>query len=148
MPAWAPIEVRLLRLSRDDPSGCRLWSGCMDVDGYGKFNGKHASTAHRSAYIEWVGEIPESMEVDHICRVRHCINPDHLRVVPHAVNVACSVRDPERHRNTRKTLCKRGHPLSGDNLLLTRSGARQCLICTRLRKRASERGVSVLEFLA
>lgn len=153
MPAYAPVDVRLLRLSRADASGCRLWTGCIDRFGYGKF-GWHTegeSLAHRAAYKIWVGPIPDGLEIDHLCRVRHCINPGHLHVVPHAVNVAASVRRPEMHRNTRKTHCKRGHPLSGGNLLLRAiSGrqVRQCRACVSAAKKQSDRKLRAIRLAA
>lgn len=143
MPAFAPIEVRLFRLSKDDPSGCRLWIGCLDDCGYGKFNAGNGETlAHRAAYVEWIGEIPDGTEIDHLCRSRSCINPEHLEAVPHLVNVSRGVRKPEMHPNALKTHCKRGHPLNGDNLIQRTIGGRkvrQCRSCVNARKREEER---------
>ncbi|WP_336698233.1 HNH endonuclease signature motif containing protein [Curtobacterium sp. USHLN213] len=59
-----------------------LWTAYCDKKGYGRFTvGKTGAMAHRVVYAEVVGDIPEGMEVDHICFVRNCVNPWHLRLV-------------------------------------------------------------------
>lgn len=68
--------------------GCWLWTGSDDGKGYGKFRiaGK-SYRAHRVSY-EWTfGKIPDGREVDHVCRVRNCVNPSHLRLVTRAENL-------------------------------------------------------------
>lgn len=89
-PAEA-LDTRILRLT--DRSGeCWLWTGRLDVDGYGRITiKKRPARAHRAAYETFVGPIPEGMEIDHLCRVRHCVRPDHLEAVTHRVNVTRSV---------------------------------------------------------
>lgn len=67
-----------------DASGpCWLWQGYRTHDGYGRFNIRRglARGAHRFSWTTLVGEIPDGMQIDHLCRVRHCVNPDHLEVV-------------------------------------------------------------------
>ena len=87
--------------------------------------------AHRVVYKILVGDIPEGLDLDHLCRNRACVNPDHLEPVTTKVNVlrgvgACA-------RNARKTHCPRGHTLEGDNLLLHKGGrARVCRECHRV----------------
>ena len=98
------------RVDKSDPNGCWLWTGSV-VQGYGRTNrsakfwvrGVSTGLAHRQAWMYLVGEIPEGTELDHLCRVRHCVNPDHLEAVPHAENVK---RAAEANR---KTHCPRGH---------------------------------------
>lgn len=73
-------------------SGCWLWTGSDDGRGYGNFNrGKHLGKiayvkAHRFAYEELVGPIPEDLVLDHLCHTTRCVNPDHVRAVPQRVN--------------------------------------------------------------
>lgn len=69
-------------------SGCWLWIGTMQKNGYGskKLFGK-TTTAHRAAYFAYNGEIPTGMEVMHNCDVRGCINPAHLSIGNHAQNM-------------------------------------------------------------
>lgn len=62
---------------------CWLWQGALTHDGYGVFRANNRRTgAHRFAYEFEHGPIPEGYQVDHTCRVRHCVNPEHLEAVP------------------------------------------------------------------
>lgn len=141
MPARKPIRERLFGLSIPvTESGCWLWIGCVDRCGYGKMGTRTGETlAHRVSYVEFRGPIPEGCEIDHRCRVRGCVNPDHLEAVPHAVNVARGVRPPENHRNARKTHCKRGHELAGANLFIEVWRGRQARKCRQCRADAQRR---------
>lgn len=66
---------------------CWIWKGARTPAGYGQrqVRGKRG-LAHRWYYIQEHGSIPEDLELDHLCRVRECVNPDHLEAVTHAVN--------------------------------------------------------------
>ena len=84
-----PIETRLLnKISPEPNSGCWLYLGALQPNGYARitFNGKTAR-AHRVSYLIFRGEIPDGLEIDHLCRVRCCVNPDHLEVVSRSINV-------------------------------------------------------------
>jgi hypothetical protein len=97
-----------------DKSGdCWLWTGVIyKRTGYGSV-GRRGS-AHRLAYILVVGPIPNGMHLDHLCRVRHCVNPDHLEPVTPRENLLRG--ETHAARNAAKTQCFKGHELSGDNL--------------------------------
>lgn len=71
-----------------DKSGdCWLWTGATRHGRYGQFFiGGRNRYAHRLAYQLCVGPIPEGLLIDHKCRVRHCVNPDHLRAVTYKQN--------------------------------------------------------------
>lgn len=83
--------------------GCWIWTaGTTGKTGYGAFHdGTRSITAHKFVYELLVGPTPDGMELDHLCRVRLCCNPDHLEPVTHAVNTARGivgmtvVNDPE-----------------------------------------------------
>jgi hypothetical protein len=114
---------------------CVRWKGPHDHDGYGiTWLEDRSRVVHRIIYEQARGPIPEGMQIDHLCRTRDCIRLDHLEAVTQAENLlrgngACA-------RNARKTECKRGHPLSGDNLVPNKYGKRWCRVCHRAHRRA------------
>jgi len=121
----------------DRQNGCWPWTGYIDPDGYGAFpaviiNGKKCIRAARIAL--WVSGhiIEDGLVVDHVCRNRSCVNPAHLRQITNKENVLSGVGATA--RNAAKQSCKRGHPLSGDNLMVNRRGERNCLICRHERE--------------
>lgn len=117
-----------------DESGCWLWQRSLQF-GYGTahLNGKR-SRAHRFVYELLVGPIPEGMCIDHLCRVRHCVNPAHLEVVTNKENVLRGIGYTA--QQARQAVCKRGHQLTGDNMRLSKKGFRVCMTCKRLRSNA------------
>jgi len=123
-----PAEERFKALYEVQPNGCWVWIGCLNSKGYGCFNfgGKGKSVlAHRWAYEQQIGAIPEGLTIDHLCRERRCVNGAHLEAVTGRVNTL-------RGGNAAKTICVRGHPLSGDNLKIRNDGRRVCLACRDL----------------
>lgn len=117
-----------------DNSLCWQWLGKLD-NGYGRFwlQGK-LKLAHRIAWEQVNGPVPDKKHLDHLCRNRGCVNPDHLEPVTIGENVLRG--EGYSAINARKTHCKNGHELSGDNLYNIKRGGRTCGICQlgRLRK--------------
>jgi len=110
---------------------CWLWTGCIKSNGYGTY-GKEGKYAHRISYVLTRGEIPLGLQLDHLCRVRNCVNPDHLEAVTRKENIRRGMAGSG--INSRKTSCIRGHKLSGSNLLVVgKRKKRQCKICSRFR---------------
>lgn len=103
-------------------SSCWLWTAAR-TDGYGRLGNEYA---HRVAYRMLVGPIPLGLQLDHLCRVRHCVNPAHLEPVTQRENVLRG--ETIVARNAVKTHCPHGHPLSGHNLRLF-NGHRSCKLC-------------------
>lgn len=113
-------------------SGCWLWLGKVAKDtGYGKasFRGREI-LAHRLFYGTLVGPIPRGLTLDHLCRVRSCVNPAHTEPVTRAVNVMRG--DGIAARNARKITCHAGHPFTKRNTYITADGYRQCRECRRV----------------
>ena len=80
-------ELSILDRYEVDENGCWLWLGRIDRTGYGRCKQFNKTVlAHRVFYMHYVGEIPEGKELDHLCRVRNCVNPEHLEAVTRAVN--------------------------------------------------------------
>jgi hypothetical protein len=127
------VKKRLLgKVKIDGKTNCWPWIGAKYPLGYGHFSWKPSGGyAHRAAYLLFKGEIPDNREIDHLCRMPSCVNPDHLETVTHKVNIH---RSPIAIAaiNKRKTYCIRGHPFSGVNLGLNKSG-RFCRTCARIR---------------
>lgn len=73
--------------SADPVSGCWIWDRATRPNGYGiVWDGFKLEGAHRLTYRMMVGEIPEKHDLDHLCRVRNCVNPKHLEPVLRKVN--------------------------------------------------------------
>lgn len=118
-----------------EETGCWMWTGPLDKGGYGAFqighNPRLEKLAHRAAWKVYRGEIPPKMCIDHICRVRSCVNPDHMRLVTRAQNTMENSLSVQA-RNAAKTHCSKGHPFSGANLVIrnyTGRPERECRTC-------------------
>lgn len=110
---------------------CWLWTSWLSDQGYGGFYvspQRRASYAHRMAYEWLVGPIADGLHLDHLCRVRHCVNPAHLEpVTPHENHM----RGEAPHAiNKRKTFCIDGHEFTPENTYRRPdNGNRQCRAC-------------------
>ena len=118
----------------DEESGCWLWGGHLDVDGYGKWcrrvDGRtHYYRAHRYSYERLIGQIPEGLCLDHLCRQRNCVNPEHLEPVTSSENSRRGVAGVMAKERAKKIKhCPHGHPYEGWNLILYQ-GRRFCREC-------------------
>lgn len=145
-PKPRPIVDRLMERVEQAEDGCWLWTGYVMPNGYAKLttpNGR-SNLAHRLMHEELVGPIPGGLDLDHLCRVRACVNPAHLEPVtrrenlaraPHliAIRVRGPLPRPSRDRglhNRDKTACPAGHPYDDENTRWYR-GSRRCRACDR-----------------
>jgi len=123
------LRERLFSQLIIDPSGCLLWTGGTRR-GYGriKINGR-SYQVHRIVYEMFAGPVPEGLDLDHLCRVRHCAAPSHLEAVTPRVNNMRSTSPSA--INITKTHCAKGHEFDLINTSFTPSGRRACRICMR-----------------
>lgn len=143
----ATLESRFWsRVNKDGPvpdyrpelGPCWLWTGGLN-QGYGRLVISHRPyrvvPAHQFAYEMIVGPVSEGLELDHLCRVRACVRPEHLEAVTHRVNVLRGESPMAEHAT--KTHCPRGHAYTPDNTWLQeRQGgvSRKCKQCDRDRR--------------
>lgn len=119
------IERLMKKIRIDESSGCWVWIAGMKGDGYGAF-GK--TRAHVAAYTLIKGIVPSGLELDHTCRNRACVNPDHLEPVTHQVNVLRG--EGVAAKRARQAHCVNGHEFTEENTY--RFGRyRFCRICRR-----------------
>ena len=130
------LDCLLSWVSPEPNSGCWLWLGSLDQDGYGLINiNKLLRRAHRAFYELLKGEIPSGLQLDHLCRVRCCVNPDHLEPVTCGENVRRGLNvgpnSPGAAFHKSKTHCPHGHPYDEENTRIFRGG-RYCKECIRI----------------
>ena len=107
--------------------GCWIWTGAFRGEGYPNYyDGTRTRIGHRVAYEHLVGPIPDGYQVDHLCKVRLCVNPHHLEAVTARVNTLRST-SPSALRS-QQTHCKNGHLLPEERFLGKR-WMRRCLEC-------------------
>ena len=148
MPAWRDPAERFW--SKVDPDGpvppghpdlgpCWVWTGCIGRDGYGRFNAGQRTTirAHIWAYRRYIGPVPARLTLDHLCRNRRCVRPDHLEPVTRGTNVLRGESVFAQH--ARQTHCIHGHPFDSTNTYRDQRGRRACRECKRAKDRRRSR---------
>lgn len=130
IPAWV-YEQRLLNRTEVDDNGCWRWTGPLNPAGYGstiRAWGK-GWLPHRLAFTVMVEPIRTEYQIDHLCRVRNCINPGHLEQVTQVENL--------RRQGAAVTHCVRGHEYTPANTYRSKNGLRRCRKCAPILLRAS-----------
>lgn len=108
------------KISLNHESGCWIWDGSLSGNGYGyvKIRGK-MRLVHKVIYEAFKGPVPSHLEIDHICRLRYCVNPSHLEAVDNAEN---------QRRKPKRTHCRNGHCYEEVGYYLY-DGVRSCKRC-------------------
>lgn len=121
-----------MRYELNEVTGCWIWTGYTNKDGYARLDSENA---HRVFYREFVGEIEEGHDIDHLCKRRNCVNPAHLESVPEAENLRRIVKRIPVGGILVK-ICRDGHLIRGENLRILRKRGKQyetCWLCTTRR---------------
>lgn len=148
MPHLPSPEEKFAASHEVAASGCWLWTGRLNKDGYGALAAAGQRwPAHVWSYIRFAGPVPDGLEIDHVCHSRdktcpgnecihrRCVNPDHLEAVTHRENVRRGV-GPAAAKAAQVT-CIRNHPLPEPD----KNGRRRCLACNRAYKKAQRENV-------
>lgn len=112
-------------------TGCWEWAGRGTPNGYGhiRTGGGKRQMVHRVSYEMTYGPIPEGLDLDHLCRVRRCLNPAHLEAVTHRVNTLRG--QTVTAANAAKTHCYNDHEFTPENTYIEPTGERRCRTCRR-----------------
>jgi hypothetical protein len=126
------LPARFWSKARDTGS-CWLWEAGKFPDGYGAFyitGDRRPYGAHRVAYEALAGRIPDGLVLDHLCRVRNCVNPAHLEPKTNRENLIAPGSESVAAR-IHWTHCPRGHEFAPGNLVraYVRKGLRKCRAC-------------------
>lgn len=114
-------------------SGCWEWQGKRHIRGYGVVcHQDREYRAHRVFYEALIGPIPEGLDIDHLCRNRACVNPEHMEPITRAENVMRGMSPAA--QNARKTHCPKGHSLAD---AYGSPGRRECRTCRKARSAAA-----------
>lgn len=137
-PVAERFFAKVARPANDDRTACWEWTAFVMKNGYGKFGmdaGQSPVLAHRWSYEYFRGPIPDLLVIDHLCRNRKCVNPDHLEAVTQQVNLLRGTGVAAIH--AAKTHCKNGHEFTPENTThrADHPGARRCRTCARPRAR-------------
>jgi len=128
---WAVVQRIFAKVDIGD---CWEWTGYRNPLGYGqlRFEGR-TTLAHRAVWTMLVGPIQPGLELDHLCRMPQCVNPDHLEPVTHRENVRRGVTGIITARRLHAiTQCPQWHDYDDENTSHTAVGGRQCRACARI----------------
>lgn len=125
---WAKVQMT---------DTCWIWTASVTSRGYGTYwLGGRSQLVHRLAFEALTGPIPDGLTIDHLCRVKRCINPDHLEAVTSAENTRRAYADV--------THCLRGHEFTPENTIHKRDRGRNCRTCYNAARRLHPPGLGRL----
>lgn len=126
------VRDRLLEGVEVDDNGCWLWQGYIRSDGYGQIGVRRDDgqwrmrAAHRVSYETFIGFLGD-LDVDHLCKVRHCIKPHHMDAVTRHENTRRG--DSTWAKQYREGRCENGHDLTLANALASAGNQKRCREC-------------------
>lgn len=129
----------------DKTPDCWNWIACLSREGYGRYSfGKKVVFAHRQSYEYFVGDIPEGLVLDHLCRNPACVNPDHLEPVTHYENWHRGLRGKLGKLPRAITHCINGHEYSEENTYYRNNGTKECRKCRYNQDRKRKQRISAI----
>lgn len=127
---WGDPLDQILKRADEAPNGCWVYQR-TGRNGYAAVGiGYQTVYAHRYVYERMRHEIPDGLVIDHLCRNRACVNPDHLEPVPQRINILRGLNGGKRKASS----CKRGHEYTPENSYINPKGYRSCRTCIRARQ--------------
>jgi len=138
-----PLPDRTDPLVTAPPTPCWIWTAALSEAGYGAFTPPeeirrgNTAAAHRISYMEIEGGIEEGLEMDHLCRNRTCVNPEHLEAVTRQENLLRG--ETVSAMRSRITHCPQGHEYTADNTAISTRNQRSCRTCKRGRVAATKK---------
>lgn len=149
IPKTSAIERFLRHIEIITETGCWIWMGAVSTGGYSNFfDGDKYRLGHRFSFEFFRGDIPEGLQLDHLCRVRCCVNPWHLEPVTARENIRRGAWTPDaavaahRLRCAAITHCPKGHQYDQANTRYEKAtGKRKCRACDRIRHCTNPRGI-------
>lgn len=115
--------TRIMAMVRCE-NGCWVWTKALTRTGYARTTiAGRATLVHRYVYEQMIEPIPEDLTLDHLCRVRSCVNPVHMEPVTSTENTARGLG------GVLRTTCIQGHLLTPDNVRIEPPNRRRCLTC-------------------
>lgn len=127
---WAKVTLGSIPDYAPELGPCWFWAAYVSSYGYGLFRDNLKDKmvpAHRWGYEMFHGTVDADLDMDHLCRVRHCVNPRHLEPVTRQVNILRG--ETFQARNAAVTACPKGHDYDDVNTVRDKQGRRRCRTC-------------------
>lgn len=145
-PYASKVRARILRNIKE-VNGCWEWQKSLTVHGgYAQLmlslepKKPQLFTGQRASWLVFRGDLQPGLHVDHLCRNRKCVNPDHLEPVTIAENVLRGAVAREGiSANTPLKYCRHGHSMTGDNLYEYKAEGLPRIICRACKQDAARR---------